>query len=123
MIKIGPSLLSADFRMMGGEIARMAAAGADYLHYDVMDGSFVPTISFGSGILSLAAKGPLPVDAHLMVVHPENHVEEFARAGAKIITIHAEAGGHTHRTLGRIRELGCKAGIALNPGTSPDCLR
>ena len=123
MVKVAPSLLSADFRNMGAEIERMAAAGADYLHYDVMDGTFVPNITFGAGVLKWAAKGPLPVDAHLMTVHPETHVADFAAAGAKIITIHAEAGGHLHRTLALIREHGCLAGIALNPATSPDCLR
>ena len=123
MVKVAPSLLAADFCAIGAEIGRMAAAGADYLHYDVMDGTFVPNITFGSGICKAAAKGPLPVDAHLMVGHPETHVAGFAAAGAKIITIHAEAGGHLHRTLGLIREHGCLAGLALNPGTSPDCLR
>lgn len=123
MVKIGPSLLSADFRVMESEIERMAAAGADYLHYDVMDGTFVPNISFGSGILKWAAKGPLPVDVHLMVEHPETHVADFAKAGAKIITVHAETGGHLNRTLSMIREAGCLAGLALNPATSPDCLR
>ena len=123
MVKVGPSLLAADFRVMGAEIERMAEAGADYLHFDVMDGTFVPNITFGSGILKAAAKGPLPVDAHLMVEHPETHVADFAQAGAKIITIHAETGGHLHRTLALIREHGCLAGLALNPATSPDCLR
>ena len=123
MVKVAPSLLSADFRNMGAEIERMAAAGADYLHYDVMDGTFVPNITFGAGVLKWAAKGPLPVDAHLMTEHPETHVADFAAAGAKIITIHAEAGGHLHRTLALIREHGCLAGLALNPATTPDCLR
>ena len=123
MVKVAPSLLAADFRVMGAQIERMAEAGADYLHFDVMDGSFVPNISFGTEVLKWAAKGPLPVDAHLMVEHPHTQVEAFAREGAKIITIHAEAGGHLHRTLALIRECGCLAGLALNPGTSPDCLR
>ena len=123
MVKVAPSLLAADFRVMGAEIERVAAAGADYLHFDVMDGAFVPEISFGSGILKWAAKGPLPVDAHLMIERPEAQVANFAKAGAKIITIHAEAGGHLHRTLALIREHGCLAGLALNPATTPDCLR
>lgn len=123
MVKIGPSLLAADFRVMGEQIEKMARAGADYLHFDVMDGTFVPNISFGSCVLAWAAKGNLPVDAHLMIEHPDTQVVEFARAGAKIITIHAETGGHLHRTLGLIREQGCLAGLALNPATTPDCLR
>ena len=123
MVKVAPSLLAADFRVMGVEIERVAAAGADCLHFDVMDGAFVPEISFGSGILKWAAKGPLPVDAHLMIERPEAQVANFAKAGAKIITIHAEAGGHLHRTLALIREHGCLAGLALNPATTPDCLR
>ena len=123
MVKVGPSLLAADFRVMGAEIERMAAAGADYLHFDVMDGTFVPNITFGSGILKAAAKGPLPVDAHLMGEQPETQVADCAQAGAKIGTIHAETGGHLHRTLALIREHGCRAGLSRNPATSPDCLR
>ena len=123
MVKVAPSLLAADFRVMGAEIERVAAAGADYLHFDVMDGAFVPNITFGSGICKFAAQGPLPVDAHLMIERPEAQVANFAKAGAKIITIHAEAGGHLHRTLALIREHGCLAGLALNPATTPDCLR
>ena len=89
MIKIAPSILSADFAELGRDIRRIATA--DYVHFDVMDGRFVPNITFGSGICKAAARGPLPVDAHLMVEHPETQVENFAQAGAKIITIHAEA--------------------------------
>ena len=123
MIKVAPSLLAADFLNLGGEIERVARAGADYLHFDVMDGRFVPNISFGLPVLKAAAKKSLPVDAHLMIVEPEKYIDEFAKAGAKIITVHAEATAHLHRALQQIRAAGCLAGVALNPGTSPECLR
>ena len=124
MTKIAPSLLAADYLKIGDEIARMRDAGADWLHFDVMDGMFVPNISFGPGMLKTAAKtGYLPCDAHLMIEKPERYIEEFAQAGAKVITIHAEATNHLNRALRQIRDCGCLAGVALNPATSPECLR
>ena len=123
-IKVAPSLLAADYLTIGTEIRRMRDAGADWLHFDVMDGLFVPNISFGTGLLKAAAgTGFLPCDAHLMIEKPERYVEEFARAGARVITVHAEATNHLHRALQQIRAAGCLAGVALNPGTSPECLR
>ena len=123
MIKIAPSLLAADYLKLGEEILRVKDAGADYLHFDVMDGSFVPNISFGPELLRQAAACGLPVDAHLMIVNPEKYIDAFAKAGAEIITVHAEAATHLHRCLQQIRAAGCLAGVALNPATSPDCLR
>ena len=123
MINIAPSLLVADYLRLGDEIRRMAEAGADYLHYDVMDGCFVPNITFGPGVAKRAATCGLPVDAHLMIVNPEKYIDAFAEAGCKIVTVHAEATNHLHRALQQIRAAGCLAGVALNPATSPECLR
>ena len=123
MIKVAPSLLAADYMRLGEEIRRVAEAGADYLHFDVMDGSFVPNISFGPELLRQAAACGLPIDAHLMIVNPEKYIDAFAKAGAEIITVHAEAATHLHRCLQQIRAAGCLAGVALNPATSPECLR
>lgn len=122
MIKVAPSLLSADFLNLGAEIDRMARAGADYLHFDVMDGCFVPNLSFGLPVLEAAAKGPLPVDVHLMIDRPERYVRDFARAGARIVTVHAEATAHLRRAFDLIRQEGCLAGVALNPGTPLSCV-
>lgn len=123
MISVAPSLLAADYLRIGEDICRMKEAGADWLHFDVMDGSFVPNISFGQDMCRRAAECGLPVDAHLMIVNPEKYIEAFAAAGAKIITVHAEAVTHLHRVLQQIRAAGCLAGVALNPATSPECLR
>ena len=123
MISVAPSLLAADYLRIGEDIRRMKEAGADWLHFDVMDGSFVPNISFGQDMCRRAAECGLPVDAHLMIVNPEKYIEVFAAAGAKIITVHAEVVTHLHRVLQQIRAAGCLAGVALNPATSPECLR
>ena len=123
MIRVAPSLLAADYLRIGDDIRRMAEAGADWLHFDVMDGSFVPNISFGRDMARRAATCGLPVDVHLMIVNPERYIDAFAAAGAKVITVHAEAVNHLHRALQQIRAAGCLAGVALNPATSPECLR
>lgn len=118
MIKIAPSILSADFTRLGEQIQRVDEAGAGLIHIDVMDGRFVPNITVGPLVVQAARRTTgLPLDAHLMIVQPERYVEDFAAAGADMISVHVEASPHLHRTLSRIRELGCQAGVALNPGT------
>ncbi|MCX5857504.1 MAG: ribulose-phosphate 3-epimerase [Deltaproteobacteria bacterium] len=115
---IAPSILSADFSRLGEEIAAVEAAGADWIHIDVMDGHFVPNITIGPAVVkSLRKLTRLPFDVHLMVKHPEQFLDAFAEAGSDVITVHVETADHLHRTVTRIRELGPKAGVSLNPGT------
>lgn len=116
--RIAPSILSADFATLGAEVAAVAAAGADYIHVDVMDGHFVPNITIGPMVVkALRGFTEKPFDTHLMISPADPYIPEFAAAGADIISVHPEAGPHLHRTLQSIRALGKKAGVVLNPAT------
>ena len=120
---IAPSVLSANFAALGDDVRMVAAAGADWIHVDVMDGRFVPNISIGVPVVSaLRQVSPLPLDVHLMIVEPERYVEAFVDAGAATLTVHVEATPHLHRLVHRIRQLGAGPGVAINPATPLETL-
>lgn len=122
-IRIAPSILSADFARLGEEIRAIDAAGADYIHIDVMDGHFVPNLTIGPLVVkAIRSCTSLPFDVHLMIEPADPYLEAFAEAGADIITVHAEAGAHLHRSLQRIRQLGKKCGVSLVPSTPASAL-
>ena len=117
-VRIAPSILSADFGKLAEDLAMCEAAGADWIHVDVMDGRFVPNLSYGLKIIETVQKySPLPIDVHLMVVEPEKYLADYVKAGADVLTLHVEAAPHLDRQLNAIRELGVQAGVALNPAT------
>ena len=123
-MKIAPSILSADFARLSDEIGGIEEGGAEWVHVDVMDGHFVPNITIGPLIVDAARRSTnLPLDVHLMIKNPDHYVEAFVQAGADIVTVHQEACTHLHRTIQKIHELGAKAGVAINPGTSLEVIR
>jgi ribulose-phosphate 3-epimerase len=122
-IKISPSILSADYARLADSVAEVEAAGADWIHVDVMDGHFVPNITIGPPVVAaLRRVTDLPLDVHLMIAAPERYVEAFADAGADLLTVHQEASVHLHRTIEAIKHRGVRAGVSLNPATPPDLL-
>lgn len=119
MIRIAPSILSADFSNLAGDVKRVEEAGADLLHMDIMDGHFVPNITIGPAVVAaLRDKSSLPFDVHLMISEPDKYIDDFVKAGADMITVHVEACPHLHRTIYNIKNKGIKAAAALNPATS-----
>lgn len=124
MVKIAPSILSADFARLGDEIKDVEAGGADYIHVDVMDGHFVPNITIGPLIVeAIRPVTKLPLDVHLMIENPDQYIEAFAKAGADYITVHVEACRHLHRTIQLIKSTGVKAGVVINPATPVESLK
>ncbi|MCJ7743149.1 MAG: ribulose-phosphate 3-epimerase [Dehalococcoidales bacterium] len=122
-VKIAPSILSADFARLGEQVAEATKAGADYIHVDVMDGRFVPNLTIGAPVVAAIRAGTsLPLDVHLMIAAPEQHIKHFVNAGANIVTVHIEASPHIHRVIQIIKDFGVKTGIALNPGTPIETL-
>jgi ribulose-phosphate 3-epimerase len=123
-VRIAPSILAGDFARLADAVARVEAGGADFVHVDVMDGHFVPNITIGIPVVkALKRVAQVPLDVHLMITNPDQYLEDFVRAGADMLTVHIEVLPHLHRTLTRIRELGARAGAAINPSTPVDSIR
>ena len=122
-VRLAPSILSADFAALGAQVAAAQRGGADQIHLDVMDGHFVPNLTMGPAVVAAVRRvTTLPLDVHLMIAEPDRYLEAFAAAGAGILTVHLEALSHLHRTIQAIRQLGCRAGVAINPATPVEAL-